>query len=91
MTKKWLKVTWNSKQRPEVFNTNVRQGMKEALRRYAKSEGIKVVDIIDTKLMGDQTLRKHLKQVRSESNDRETTPVISKGSEEEHRKSSRAA
>jgi hypothetical protein len=87
----WLKQKKGTNLRPEPFSTHIRQGGHEALKRYATEEGVKVSDIIDTKLMRDLTFRKHLTAVQKELHDRESKEVSSEGSEEKPGRASRAA
>ena len=66
---KWITPKWGTFSRPEHMGTKVPRGMKEALKRYAKSEGVQVTDIINTKLMADPKLRKILAEVQKEPHD----------------------
>jgi hypothetical protein len=75
---KWIREPRGMSLRSEKFNTTVRTHMKEALKRYAKSEGIYISDVIDTKLMNDRRLRSFLQAVEKEQHD-QTTDRISTG------------
>lgn len=61
---KWITAKYGANERPEKMNNYVRPGMRLALRRYAKAEGVSATDILDTLLMKDRRLVRHLRAVQ---------------------------
>lgn len=82
---RWIRQKKHSNLRPEPFSTRVRPGATKALKRYAKSEGVNVTDIIDTKLMRDPAFREHLVAVQKEPHDTSTSNRRQEGGNEEHK------
>lgn len=48
------------------MSNRVRPGMIVALKQYAKAEGVSATDILDTLLMKDRTLARHVAEVQKE-------------------------